>query len=332
LILSFFDWRALFYINIPIGLFGTFWAHHRLKEVAKVEGRSPVDWVGFATFSISITAFLLALTYGAYGLSEERVVYALVIVSAVTLTTFILYERRQTYPLLDMSLLRIREFTGGVVAQLLNAIAWGAFLLLLSLYYQLVLDMSPLAAGIAIIPFDVAFLLVGPLSGRLSDKFGHLPFTTCGLALGSFALYLFSTMTIATPISVVIIHMMLVGVGMGLFVSPNISSIMGSVPEKRRGIASAFRATFFQVGYVISLNAAVLIMTSAVPYQTITQVISALNPITITSSDKLLFMKGLSTTYFWLAIVNAAAIPPSVLRGSSRYKPKATDATHMALE
>jgi len=330
-ILSFFDWRVLFYINIPIGLFGTFWAHHRLKEVAKVERRSPVDWLGFASFSVSITSFLLALTYDAYGLSEERVVYTLLLVSVLTLLIFILQERRERYPLLDMSLLRIREFTGGVIAQLLNAIAWGAFLLLLSLYFQLILDMSPLAAGIAIIPFDIAFLLVGPVSGRLSDKFGHLPFTTSGLALSSLALLSFSTMTITTPVSLVILHMTLVGAGMGLFVSPNISSIMSSVPEKRRGIASAFRATFFQVGYVISLNAAVLIMTLVVPYQTITYVISTLNPITITASDKILFMKGLSTTYFWLAIVNVAAIPPSVLRGGSKYKPKISILEHRLL-
>jgi EmrB/QacA subfamily drug resistance transporter len=321
LILSFFDWRALFYVNIPIGIFGTLWAHHRLKEVAQVEKKSPVDWLGFITFSISITTFLLALTYDAYGLSEAFVVYTLLFASAASLFAFIIYERLQEHPLLDMSLLRIREFTGGVIAQLLNAIAWGAFLLLLSLYFQLVLDMSPLAAGVAIIPFDIAFLITGPLSGKLSDKFGHLPFTTSGLALTSVALYLFSTMTIATPLSVVIFHMVLVGGGMGLFVSPNISSIMGSVPEKRRGIASAFRATFFQVGYVISLNAAVLIMTFVIPYQTITQVISSLNPVSITAADKLLFMKGLSSAYFWLAAVNALAIPPSVLRGSSRYKP-----------
>jgi len=331
LILSFFDWRALFYINIPIGIFGTFWAHHRLKEIAKVEKRSPVDWFGFASFSISITSFLLALTYDAYGLSEAVVVYGLLIASAVTLSIFILYERRQAYPLLDMSLLRIREFTGGVIAQLLNAIAWGAFLLLLSLYFQLVLDMSPLAAGIAIIPFDIAFLIVGPLSGKFSDKFGHLPFTTSGLALTSIGLYLFSTVTIVTPILTVIFEMILVGAGMGLFVSPNISSVMSSVPEKRRGIASAFRATFFQVGYVISLNAAVLIMTVVIPYQTITQVISAVNPITISFSDKLLFIKGLSTAYFWLAIVNVAAIPPSVLRGSSKYKPKVSIFEHKIL-
>ena len=322
LILTFFDWRALFYVNIPIGIFGTFWAHRRLKEVAKVERRSPIDWIGFATFSISVTTLLLALTYDAYGLSELKVVYGLLAVAVASLVIFIVWERRQQYPLLDMSLLRIREFTGGVIAQLLNAVAWGAFLLLLSLYFQLVLDMSPLTAGIAIIPFDISFLCVGPLSGRLSDKFGHLPFTTSGLALGGIALYLFSTMTIATPVPVVILHMMLVGVGMGLFVSPNISSVMGSVPEKRRGIASALRATFFQVGYVISLNAAVLIMTVAIPYQTITQIISSLNPITITYSDKLLFMKGLNAAYFWLAIVNVMAIVPSVLRGSSKTKTK----------
>jgi len=331
LILSFFDWRALFYVNIPIGFFGTFWAHHRLKEVAKVESRGSVDWLGFVSFSVSITSFLLALTYDAYGLSEERVVYALLLVSVATLIIFIVQETREEHPLLDMSLLRIREFTGGVIAQLLNAIAWGAFLLLLSLYFQLILDMSPLAAGVAIVPFDIAFLIVGPVSGKLSDKFGHLPFTTSGLALSSIGLFLFSTMTISTPVSIVVVHMMLVGAGMGLFVSPNISSVMSSVPEKRRGIASAFRATFFQVGYVISLNAAVLIMTLVVPYQTITFVISAINPITITASDKLLFMKGLSTAYFWLAIVNVAAIPPSVLRGSSKYKPTMNILEHKIL-
>jgi MFS family permease len=205
---------------------------------------------------------------------------------------------------------------------MLNAVAWGAFLLLLSLYLQLILDMSPLQAGVGIIPFDIAFLFFGPLSGRLSDKFGHLPFTTSGLTLASVALYLFSTVTIGTPILFVIVYMILVGVGMGLFVSPNISSIMSSVPEKRRGIASALRATFFQVGYVISLNAAVLIMTSVIPYQMITQIISAINPLAITASDKLLFMRGLSSVYFWLAIVNITAIAPSVLRGSSKYKPK----------
>ena len=322
LILSFFDWRALFYVNIPIGIFGTFWSHHRLKEIAKLDEKTQVDWLGFVSFSISITSFLLALTYDAYGLAERSTVYALLALSVITLATFIVHERRQRHPLLDLGLLKIREFTGGVIAQLLNAIAWGAFLLLLSLYFQLVLKMSPLDAGIRIIPFDISFLTFGPLSGKFSDKFGHLPFTTSGLTLSSVALFLFSTVTIATPLSLVYVYMVILGAGMGLFISPNMSSIMSSVPEKRRGIASAFRSTFFQVGFVISLNLAVLIMTSVIPFQTITEVISAINPISISESDRLLFLKGLSHTYFWLAIINLVAIAPSVLRGSSKNTPK----------
>jgi len=318
LILSFLDWRALFYVNIPIGIFGTFWSNHRLKEIARIDRKTTVDWFGFASFSTAITSFLLTLTYAAYGLSEDLVVYSLLIISGLSLMIFVLHEKKQKHPLLDLSLLRIREFTGGLIAQLLNAIAWGAFLLLLSLYFQLILDLSPLAAGIRIIPFDIAFLIAGPLSGRFSDKYGHLPFTTTGLMLTSLSLFLFSTVTIGTPISYVFVYMMVLGVGMGLFVSPNISSIMSSVPEKRRGIASAFRATFFQVGFVISINVAVLIMTFVVPYQTITQVVSSVNPILLSRSDKLLFIAGLSSAHFWLAIVNLAAIPPSVLRGNSK--------------
>jgi MFS family permease len=160
------------------------------------------------------------------------------------------------------------------------------------------------------------------LSGRLSDKFGHLPFTTSGLALSSVALFLFSTVTIATPISTVFAYMMMSGAGVGLFVSPNMSSIMSSVPETRRGIASAFRSTFYQVGFVTSLNVAVLVMTFVIPYRTITNVISAINPVAITESDRLLFLKALSNTYFWLGIVNVAAIAPSILRGSSNNKSK----------
>ena len=295
LILSFFDWRALFYVNIPIGIFGTFWSHHRLKEIAKLDRKTPIDWFGFAAFSTAITTFLLALTYDAYGLTERLTVYVLLAVSAVTLGIFVLHERKQSHPLLELGLLRIREFTGGVIAQLLNAIAWGAFLLLLSLYLQLVLNMSPLDAGIRIIPFDIAFLAFGPLSGRLSDKFGHLPFTTTGLAVTSLALFLFSTITITTPISTVFVYMMLVGAGMGMFVSPNMSSIMSSVPELRRGIASAFRATFFQVGFVMSLNFAILVMTFVIPYRTITDVVSSINPVAIAESERLLFLEGLST-------------------------------------
>ncbi|HWM49886.1 MAG TPA: MFS transporter, partial [Thermoplasmata archaeon] len=104
------------------------------------------------------------------------------------------------------------------------------------------------------------------------------------------------------------------GGGLGLFASPNISSIMGSVPPERRGIASSFRATFFNVGYTISLNLAILIMTFTVPYAIVTRIISS-SPVGISPTDRFLFEQGIKTTYLWLAAINTVAILPSFLRG-----------------
>src|SRR3989442_7170451 len=170
-------------------MFGTCWAHRRLKEIARLESGAPMDWEGFAAFTVSITSFLLALTFAAYGTAEFSLVESLTAGSFIALVAFLLRERRTKSPLLDLSLLRIREFTGGVVAQLVNAVSWGAVLLLLSIYLQLVRGLAPFQAGLALVPFDISFLLVGPISGRLSDKYGHAPFTTAGLSLMSVSLY-----------------------------------------------------------------------------------------------------------------------------------------------
>jgi len=325
IILSVLDWRALFYVNVPIGVFGTAWAHFRLREVAKLERGAPIDWGGFAAFTIFIFFLLIALTLAAYGVGEVTTVAVLLVVSILALVAFVVVERRQEHPLLDLKLLRIREFTGGVVAQLLNAVAFGAVLLLLSLYFQLVLRKSPLEAGLLIIPMDIATLAAGPLSGLLSDKYGHLPFTTAGLATISLSLVLFATTDASTPYSVFVAYLILFGAGLGFFASPNISSIMGSVPPERRGIASGFRATFFNVGYTISLNLAILITTFTIPYALVTQVIGS-GGIGISEADRILFAQGLKTTYLSLAGLNTLAILPSMLRGrrANAREPKAS--------
>jgi EmrB/QacA subfamily drug resistance transporter len=315
LILSFFDWRFLFYVNVPIGIFGTYWAHRRLKEVSTPERGAPMDWQGFFAFTASIVTFLLALTFAAYGTIPVSWLLLLVGSSVVFLALFVRRERSYAHPLLDLKLLRIREFTGGVIAQMLNSLAWGAVILLLSLYLQLVKGYAPLQAGIAIIPFDLAFLAVGPLSGRLSDRYGHMPFTTSGLAIMSGSLLLMSTTSVDTPYASLAAYLVVFGVGIGLFASPNMSSIMGSVPPHERGVASGVRATFFNVGYVLSFNIAILVMTLVLPYSVITSVISAPNPAVINGVDKALFARGLDYAYQVSAVINAVAILPSVMRG-----------------
>src|SRR5256712_13673379 len=175
IILSFLDWRALFYVNVPIGIFGTAWARLRLREVGKLERGAPIAWGWCGTCTVFIMGLLLALTLAAYGVVETRTVAVLFAVSVVSLGLFVVLERRHPHPLLDLKLLRIREFTGGVVAQLLNAIAFGAVLLLLSLYFQLVLRQSPLTTGLLMIPLDIATLAAGAPRGPPPGQDGHPP-------------------------------------------------------------------------------------------------------------------------------------------------------------
>jgi EmrB/QacA subfamily drug resistance transporter len=305
-------WPLLFYINIPVGIFGTLWAHRRLREIGKRESGSPMDWHGFLTFTTFITSFLLMLTFAAYGIADEWLVVSLALLAALCISLFVKVERRNPHPLLDFRLLRIKEFAGGVTTQLMNATAWGAFILLVSLYLQLVKGLSPIQTGISILPFDVAFLVVGPLSGRLSDKFGTRPFTTAGLAVISASLLMFSTVDAATPYSTLIVYLLVSGAGLGLFVSPNMSSIMGSVPAQLRGVASGLRATFFNVGFTLSFNIVILVLAFTIPYQVITGIISGI-PTGV--GDQTVFAAGLQNVYRVLAIINTAAIIPSLLRG-----------------
>lgn len=332
LVLSFLDWRALFYINIPVGLFGTFWARRRLKEVAQLDTNRKIDWAGFALFCIFLLSLMLALSISAYDITDPAAIYSLIPISIVFLVLFVLRERNVGYPLLDLHIFKDRAVTGGVAAVFLNVISWAAVLLLLSLHFQLVLGESPLAAGLRIVPFEIAFLAVGPLSGRLSDKFGYVRFTVSGLALGTTAYVLLSTVSQDTSYEIISVYLVLLGLGTGFFLAPNLRGVMGALPPQRRGIGSALVSLFLNLGLTISLNFAVLFMAFTAPYDLITRSISALNPVELSAADKTLFFVSLKNTYFALGVINAIAIVPSVLQISRKprlrlSKPLDVDAT-----
>ncbi len=316
-ILSFLDWRFLFLINVPIGIFGTLWSRGKLKEIAPLDIAAPMDWMGFGLITISITGLLLALTFAAYGTSSIYVVTLFFLISFAALVLFAYQETKTDHPLLDLSLLKIPEFTGGSIAVMINATAWGALLLIISLYFQIGIGMTPLQAGILILPFEFAFLATGPLSGRLSDRRGQTPFTVGGLVIQCTALFLFSTLNTSSSYILAVIYMIIFGAGVGIFASPNMSSVMGNVPANRRGIASAFRTTLWSVGYVVSLNLAIVLMSFTLPYQTVSSLIAS-NTATISASGRELFVQSLKSTYFWLGIINATAIVPSLFGPLSR--------------
>jgi EmrB/QacA subfamily drug resistance transporter len=309
------DWRALFYLNIPIGIFGTVWAHLRLREISTKDVQKKMDWLGFATFTSGLTFVLLAITLFTYGKTEDLPGFAMLALGGILLLYFVRVENRKSAPLLDLHLFKIREFAAGNTAQLLNALAWFGIVLMLSFYMQVVLDLSPLKAGLSLLPLEGAFVLAGPISGRLSDKYGARLFSTLGLSIGSVGFFLLTQVNISTPYSNLILPLILLGVGNGMFVSPNISSIMRSVPPNRRGVASGFRTTLFNVGGTASAGLGILLITTGIPYSLFSNLLRSMDPASLGQVPEQEFITGFKVAAFVFAIINTCAIIPSFLRG-----------------
>ncbi|MEZ0290876.1 MAG: MFS transporter [Sulfolobales archaeon] len=269
IIIDYMGWRWIFLVQVPVGLVTLVWSHRRLVEVYRPRERSVIDWRGFTLFTLSMILLLVGLTslgYGHIGVSEIMIVLAI-----ITLALFTLSELRFSSPALDLRIFRIWQFSGGIIAQFLYSIGFGASLTLLAIYLQSVEGFDPSVTGILITPYEIVFLIFGVIGGFLSDLVGFVIVTVLGLIFASAGLLVFSTMNSLRDL---MIGETLFGVGTGLFVSPNTASIMNSVPPERRGVASSIRTLSFNIGFMISLNIAILILTSILPYQIASQLIT----------------------------------------------------------
>jgi MFS family permease len=261
------DWRAVFWINVPIGVFGTIWAYLKLREVS-IRKHSSIDWWGNVTFGVGLVMILIGLTYGllphgghTMGWTGPWVLFEL-IGGAALLVLFAFIETRVSDPMFQLDLFRIRAFTMGNLAGFLSAITRGGLQFVLIIWLQGIwlplhgysFEQTPLWAGIYMLPLTGGFLLAGPLAGWLSDRYGARPFATGGMliAAASFALLTFLPADFAFPVFGTLL--LLNGIGMGMFAAPNMTGIMNSVPPETRGAASGMRATFQNSGMVLSIG------------------------------------------------------------------------------
>jgi MFS family permease len=226
---------------------------------------------------------------------------------------FIFVERRQTYPILDLNLFKIRLFAAGNLAGLLNSIAFNCGPFLRSLYLQLVVGYSALQAGLMLIPMEIVVLVVSPISGRLADKYGGRVLSSLGLALNASALFWFSMLNEKSTYSAILISLVLFGLGRALFISPNSSSVMGSVPAERRGVANGVRMTLNMTGSVISVPLSLLLMTLVMPYDRLSQIVSSSQ--LISSAELSTFLHAINHACMILGVIILIAIIPSLLRG-----------------
>ena len=261
------DWRAVFWINVPIGIVGTIWSYRSLREIG-TSRPARIDWTGNLTFTFGALTLLAGITYGIQpygghptGWTNPAVLAALGGGLAL-LVVFAIVETRVAEPMFHLALFKIRAFAAGNAASLLTAIARGGLQFMLIIWLQGVwlplhgyaYSDTPLWAGICLLPLTLGFLVAGPVSGYLSDRFGARAFATGGLLLmaTSFVCLLFLPVDFSYPVFAVIVFAN--GVGQGMFSAPNTSAIMGSVPPERRGAASGMRATFQNSGMALSIG------------------------------------------------------------------------------
>jgi MFS family permease len=266
-LLAAWDWRAVFWVNVPIGVVGTVWSYLSLREIATTR-RARIDWAGNITFALGAGLLLATVTRGIqpYGGHSTGWTSPLVIgglaAGAALLAAFCIIETRIAEPMFRMGLFRIRAFAAGNAASLLGSIARGGLQFMLVIWLAGIwlplhgydFADTPLWAGIYMLPLTTGFLLAGPVSGTLSDRFGPRPFATAGLLVAAVAFCGLMLLPVDFPYWVFALLIFGNGIGSGLFASPNTSAIMSSVPARHRGSASGMRATFQNSGMALSIG------------------------------------------------------------------------------
>lgn len=262
--LSHLGWRYIFYVNVPVGVLGTVWAAIQLKELAKIPRGQKFDWAGTILFTSGLLLFLVALSFGGfYGWTSLRVIM-LFAIAVLIMVAFVSVENNTEQPMLDLKLFKTRILAFAYSSILLNGIARGAVTFLLIFYFQGVKGMDPLKAGLFLTPFAVSMMIVSPISGSLSDKYGARGLTSFGLLISAFGLLGFIGISPQTSLTELVIWMVIMGIGSGMFNSPNTSEIMGSVLPERRGIAAGTRTMMNNAGQVISIALSMAIVSSSI--------------------------------------------------------------------
>ncbi|GHO68176.1 MFS transporter [Ktedonobacter sp. SOSP1-52] len=267
-ILSYFDWRLVFLVSVPVGIVGTIWAYTMLRETATPRKRQRIDWLGNITFAVGATVLLIGITYGIepYGDSPtgwgNPLVLGALVLGVLLLAAFVWIELRVPDPMFRLDLFKIRMFAAGNASSFLASIARGGLQFMLIIWLQGIwlplhgydYEVAPLWAGIYMIPLMIGFLLMGPLSGWLSDRFGARPFSTLGMLIQALGFFLLTILPLNFDYIWFALILFMLGIGQGMFSSPNTSSIMGSVPREQRGVASGMRSTFQNSGSIVSIG------------------------------------------------------------------------------
>jgi MFS family permease len=266
-ILAFYHWRYVFLVSVPVGVLGTIWAYIRLKETHRPDISRKMDVWGNLTFLCGLTIFLIGTTYALLPYGENPMgwsnpwVIASLFIGIIILISFSIIESRVADPMFRLSLFKNRMFSFANIAGFLNAIARGGLMFMLIMLLQGIwlplhgysYESTPFWGGIFMLPLTVGFVIMGPLSGWLSDKYGSRLFATSGLLLITISFLILAMLPYDFDYPIFAFALLIMGLGNGMFGAPNIATIMNSAPQEERGVASGMRAMLQNSGMVASM-------------------------------------------------------------------------------
>ena len=260
-------WRAVFLVSVPFGILGTVWGFAKLRDLSE---RKPakIDWWGNVTFAVGLIAVMIGITYGiqpyghhTMGWTSPKVI-AEIGGGILMLIVFCIIETRVEQPMFHLDLFKVRAFTAGNFASLLSGIGRGGLQFVLIIWLQGIylprhgysFADTPLWAGIYLLPLVAGMLFAGPIAGALSDRMGPRPFAVAGMALAALSFLLLALLPVNFSYPVFALVIILNGLGMGIFFSPNRASIMNSLPANQRGAGGGMAATFMNSAMVLSIG------------------------------------------------------------------------------
>jgi MFS family permease len=261
------QWRLIFLVSVPIGLFATIWAYRSLREVPR-HNHGRIDWPGNITFAFGLIAVMVGITYGIQPYGGHTMGWTSPFVDSclaggiALLFAFAVTEKRVADPMFRLALFRIRAFSAGSLSTLLAGIGRGGLMFMLIIWLQGIwlplhgydFARTPLWAGIYMVPLTVGFLVAGPVSGFLSDRYGSRPFATGGMLAAALSFGLLELLPVNFPFPPFAALLLLNGLAMGAFAAPNRAGVMNSLPPQHRGVGAGMNSTFQNSAQVLSIG------------------------------------------------------------------------------
>ena len=270
------SWHWVFWFNVPFALGGALWGALILRELAKPDIVRGYDVLGTSTFVLGLTGLVLGVSRGGLSGWNDGMVIGALLAAAVLLPLWVLIERRSRAPMLDLSIFRSRLFAAASAAAFINGLARFALMFLFVFYFQGAQGNSPIEAGVKLIPLALGMLIASPIAGIYADRHGSRALAAAGMLVTAAGLAAMTMLDVHTPYWESGLWLLIVGIGSGMFNSPNTAAMMGVVPAYRRGVAAGARTLLQNTGAVLSIAFVLAIVTSAVPKATLFAIFSGL--------------------------------------------------------